>query len=419
LPSAALSNEDWRFAKPQSVNTDAEALMSIRGDVPSALATAIARAVRRNPHDRFLTMGEFLRAVQAVENQLGESEGLAPARGQAGAFFELPERPPSFPYLLPQNADAARTAPSLHKPAAAPFEQRKSPFATRVAPSALPGDTSFDVEPPAVRRKGDRWLFPAIAASVLVGTLTGAYFFSSPRSNESLASDARPALGAQVAEAAPSVSPANPPATATGHEAAPLPALPAALAESPKLTLARASEQQERYGEALKAYEEYAAANPNTAAANNIPARIASLRQFQTLLNHAKEALAASRFDEARAQYNEALKLRPQSRVAQAGVKESTSRIATPLTVPAISSPSEKRTNEENKESANPLESSKEKEPAPVSEEPGAKPETAPVPAKPATNSPKPVAPRNGAPPAAKPVNKSAAKIATALIGKP
>ena len=357
LPNTAIASEDWRYAKPQSADVEADALLAIRPDVPPALAAAIARAVRRNPADRFAAIGEFLKAVQAIETQLGGTESLSTgANLAAGARGKgMPELPASSERLTAADflsaslaVSAAASAAMAQKPPASMLRTHQPAIAFS---TALPANTNLDIAPPELGRRRERWLLPAFIACALGGTLAGAYFFSSPRSNEGLASNV-PAAAVTAQSTAPVESLAPVSSAAVPAIETRLAPLPVAPLESPKLALARQSEQQERYGEALKAYEEYAAANPNTAAANNVTGRIAALRQFQARINTAKESYAAARFDEARVQFTEALRMRPTSRLAQAGVKESDSRIATPLTVPAMAPPKteEKRAAEETKE---------------------------------------------------------------------
>ena len=346
LPGTATVNEDWRYAQPQS-DVEAEALLAIRQDVPPALAAAISRAVRRHPADRFATIGEFLKAVHAVEAELTGTEAGTRAKGTIAEIAQ-PERLATADFMaaMPVTASAPQPPVSLlkmRKPEATVTSYR-STYA-----SALPADTSFDIAPPTLGRRRERWLLPAFIACALGGTLAGAYFFSSPRSNEGLASNVPSAAVSPVSAASEAPLPMASLPVAAEMKLAPL---LAATPESPKLAFARQAEQQERYGEALKAYEEYAAANPNTAVANNTTGRIAALRQFQSLLNNAKSSYAAGNYDEARAQFSAAQRLRPTSRTAQAGLMESGSRIATPLTVPAMAPRTEtpeKRATEEPK----------------------------------------------------------------------
>ncbi len=340
LPHTAIANEDSRFARPEA-EVDADALLAIRPDVPHSLATAIARAVRRNPTDRFASIAEFLKAVQGVETELGGE--AATRKSPTGALPELPsatDRVPTAEFIAAAANAQARATALAPKPPASLLRTRQPEMAMASYGSALPAGTSLHVEPPLIggvmRRKRERWLLPAFIACALGGTLAGAYFFSSPRSNEGLASNV-PAAG--VSAAAPSVqasSPSVPVNNAVSPAAIAVAAapLPAALLESPKLVFARQAEQGERVGEALKAYEEYAAANPNTAKANNLPARIAALRQFQGFVNNAQAAQAAGQYDQARVQFTEALKLRPTSSAAQTGLREAGARIAAPLTAP-------------------------------------------------------------------------------------
>ncbi len=339
LPHTAIANEDSRFAQPQA-EVDADALLAIRPDVPHSLATAIARAVRRNPLDRFASIADFLKAVQAVETELGGE--AATRKSPTGSLPELSslDRVPTADFIAAAANAQARTTAMAPKQPASLLRTRPAEMTVATYASALPAGTLLNVEPPDLGRKRERWLLPAFIACALGGTLAGAYFFSSPRSNEGLASNVPASLPAVVA---PSVLPSpNVPVSNTlspAVAAAAAAPLPVKLLESPKLVFARQAEQGERVSDALKAYEEYAAANPNTAKANNLPARIAALRQYQTFINNAKASQAAGQYDQARVQFTEALKLRPTSGAAQTGLREAGARITTPLTVPAMAPP--------------------------------------------------------------------------------
>ncbi len=379
LPHTAIANEDSRFAQPQA-EVDADALLAIRPDVPHSLATAIARAVRRNPLDRFASIGEFLKAVQAVETELG---GEAVTRKTpTGSLPELPafDRVPTADFIAAAANAQARATAIVPKPIASLLRTRsaeRAEMVTTTYASALPAGTPLNVVPPVMGRKRERWLLPAFIACALGGTLAGAYFFSSPRSNEGLASNVS-------AVVAPSVLPSpNVPVSNTlspAVVAAAAAPLPVKLLESPKLVFARQAEQGERVSDALKAYEEYAAANPNTAKANNLPARIAALRQYQIFVNNAKASQAAGQYDQARVQFTEALKLRPTSSAAQTGLREAGARITTPLTVPAMAppKPEEKReaTDVKAVEPKDPVAPVKTEEAAPESKEAKPKPIT-------------------------------------------
>jgi eukaryotic-like serine/threonine-protein kinase len=348
---------------------EAQSLTQIRPDVPPQLALVVARAIRRNPKERFATAADFLRALQTCEPQFntGEltlrtdthkgtsrkpvpsgrlpvhappSKPLAPPRSAPGA--PLQHRPPAQPTVRPtarvQMLPPER--PSMARPVRVePLKRNPATFATQPT-SALPRAIPVNVEPPHFadlsKRRREWWLIPVAVASILVGMLTGAYFFSSPSSNEGLASGRAlrlPALPEAtptpllLAESSDLLAPDTGAAPRTlANLPAPKPAV--AVPDSPLINLARTAEQQESYNEAIRAYEEFSVANPTAPYAAIARARANNLRAFQGLLANARDAFAEARYADAQQQFAAALKLRPTSKTAQNGWREAAAKLA-------------------------------------------------------------------------------------------
>ncbi len=402
---------------------EAQSLTEIRPDVPPTLALTVARAIRRNPKERFASAADFLRAILSCEPQINTSEltsrihalksatqssqpplplspTQAPASPARRTTVPFPKSPPEVQILPPEQAVPEQTAldrlprVDLAKHDAAVYASQQT--------SALPRTVPIMVEPPefpGVRKsRREWWLVPSALAAMFVGALAGAYFFSSPSTNEGRASDI--ALKQAVASPAPgdTITP-TPVATddlaqhATPRSLFNLPTpKTATVPASPLLNQARIAEQQERYTEAIKAYEDFVQANSATPFAAVARARVTNLRLFVNLLTNARAALTEAHYDEARQKFGEALKLRPASPSAQSGLREAIAKLpaAAPAAVvaPAASTregnrPPEVEQEKENKNELRDAPGTKSEttpDKQPRSEESSARPRTTPKP---------------------------------------
>ncbi|MBI1765992.1 MAG: protein kinase [Acidobacteria bacterium] len=368
---------------------EAQSLTQIRPDVPPQLALVIAKAIKRNPKERYASATELLRALHECEPQINSSELTSRMDTLKGALrgtvpnemLPLPTPPITLPAGLPRPPQQAlrpvtQSAPPVVKPQLLPPDlpapnqvswveprRRNSAAFANQPTSALPRAIPVNVAPPQFaeisKPRREWWLIPFAIASLLIGTLAGAYFFSSPSSNEGRASDMTRHDLAQQAATTPATVLASEPAetlpAATPPRAVqtlPSPKPASAIPNTPALNLARQAEQQERYSEAIRAYEEFLAVNPSVpfAAAR---AHVANLRLFQGILTNARAALAEARFSEAQQRFAEALKLRPTSKLAQTGWREAHARLTSTANTPLISPVSVKQ--EINKEPAREL----------------------------------------------------------------
>lgn len=374
VPFANWSNSAALDVRRLNGEAEAVSLTQIRPDVPPQLALVISKAIKRNPKERYASAADLLRALHECEPQINTSEltsrmdNLRGVLRGAAPNETLPQAMPPTTLQHPpppqQLQPAPKPAPPAVKPQLMPPERPTRSQPARVEPirrnsaafanqptSALPRAIPVNVAPPQFaeisKPRREWWLIPVTIASVLIGTLTGAYFFSSPRSNEGRASDmAR--LDVAQAVVSPSLAPEpqdSLPTAATprSSQVAPTPKPTVVLPDNPALNLARQAEQQESYNEAIRAYEEFLFANPATPYATVARARIASLRVFQGMLMNARTALADARFEEAQQRFAEALKARPTSKLAQAGWREAGARLTSTATNPAITPASTKQ----------------------------------------------------------------------------
>ncbi len=368
-PFANWSNSAALDVRRLNGEAEAASLTQIRPDVPPQVALVIAKAIKRNPKERFASAADLLRALHECEPQINSSELTSRMDTLKGALRGATPSSAHLPQPLPPNAlqhppqqmlqPALKPAPPIVKPQilpparptrsqpahVEPLRRNSAAFANQPV-SALPRAMPVNVAPPQYadisKTRRESWLIPVTLVSVLIGTLAGAYFFSSPSSNEGRASDMARGATAQVAVSPASSLAPEPqealPTTATPPSllVLPTPKPVVVLPDTPALNLARQAEQQESYNEAIRAYEEFLGANPATSYAAVARARVANLRMFQGALTNARTALAEARFSEAQQRFAEALKLRPTSKLAQAGWREAGARLTFISTNPAI-----------------------------------------------------------------------------------
>jgi tetratricopeptide (TPR) repeat protein len=369
VPFANWSHSGTLDPRRLTGEAEAQSLTEFRPDVPPALALVVARAIRRNPKERYASAADFLRAILSCEPQINTSElatrinalktatqtnpattplptqpQAAPAPTARRITMPFPKSEPEVQVLPPEPAAPAQTA--LDRLPRVDLAKHDAAIYAAQQISALPRTVPINVEPPelAKLRKSRRewWLVPSALAAMFAGALAGAYFFSSPSSNEGRASDiaqkqvaASPAPTETLASASSATDDAAQQASATPRSLVnlptPRPTIP--VPASPLLDQARQAEQQEHYQEAIKAYEDFVSANPAAPYTAVARTRVSNLRLFISLLGNARDAFSEARYGEAKQKFSEALKLRPTSSSAQSGLKDATAKL--PAAAPA------------------------------------------------------------------------------------
>jgi tetratricopeptide (TPR) repeat protein len=164
---------------------------------------------------------------------------------------------------------------------------------------------------------------------LLAGTAAGAILFSRQKSPEG----ATRTEAAKLETPTPTLAPASSPAPAAlkpkPHTTTAKPTPPPV--EKMNYKLAQSLEQQERYGDAAKVYEDYLARNPNSPDAGVVGSYLEGLRGLQEALTAAESAISARMYPLARKHYQRALKLRPESQRAKAGLDEAEAKIKSSL----------------------------------------------------------------------------------------
>lgn len=275
-------------------------IRTVNPNVPDELAAIVMRSLEKNPKDRFQSANKFLEAL--LDYELRPSPLAAEQRAAAGSpqvthsMTELLDNPPR-PDNLATNviSPAAQTAPPAGKTAQPrPFTNPTGtqPSVNRIGPA--PAQTSS---------RGAGLLIAGVVFVLVVGAIATAAYFLLLRGGDS-----------PVAGTAPST------ATTT----------PTAAPPDARLQQARDAEQEERYVEAIKLFEAYLQANPQAADKAAISARVEEIKKLQGRLTMAELEIKQQDFEAARGHFAEALKLRPDSQRAQAGLKEAEGQLARP-----------------------------------------------------------------------------------------
>jgi tetratricopeptide (TPR) repeat protein len=164
---------------------------------------------------------------------------------------------------------------------------------------------------------------------LLAGTAAGAILFSRGTSPESALRNEAAKVEAPTPTLAPASSPApaalKPKPAATTAKPAPPPV------EKMNYKLAQSLEQQERYDDAARVYEDYLARNSNGSDANVVTSYRDGLRRMQDALAAADSAMNARMYPLAVKHYQRALILRPDSPRARAGLEEAAAKIKSSL----------------------------------------------------------------------------------------
>jgi serine/threonine protein kinase len=348
----SATGSDWEIRKGH-IELDPPPVREIRPEVHPQLAAIIARSLQKNPNERYQSAAQFLEAVLAYEQGVAETEqtlrspaervtqpqSMKPTLMDESATRlaqQGPKEPPStrrsnqeeqvtIPLGASQVSPAQPLVVAASAPAPAPTEALSSdpvdPVITQVSKLATPPSQSQPTPP------GRKLLMMVGAFGLVLAGAAGSMLLSkrqaAPLSAES-APQASASVGSPAPALSPSLTPSTPPAATPAAQAAAKPK-PSVGAEKPaeksSLRQAQKFEQQEQYDEAIKAYEEYLARNPNASDAGMVTAYLANLRQVQASLNIADSAMVKRWYQVAKKQYNQALTLRPNSQRALRGIE--------------------------------------------------------------------------------------------------
>jgi tetratricopeptide (TPR) repeat protein len=370
----SATGSDWEIRKGH-IELEPPPIPEIRPEIHPQLAAIVMRAMRKKTNDRYQSAADFLEAVVEYERNYADKtqapQGLkgkvtqpqtAPLTSEAkkstvmdeaATLLARPRDESASSHNSPLDVEGViPTKPEESSPTRPPSDQ---------AAAASPGPVSAEISrldvarPRLIRRRRNRFgvgaeisradatrpaqpaqsrrRWPLAVGAVgllLAGTAAGAILFSR-RSSSEIASRTE---AAKVETPTPTMSPASPspspaalkskPATTTAKPT-PKPV------EKMNYKLAQSLEQQERYDEAAKVYEDYIARSPNAPDAGVVASYLDGLKKMQDALNAAESAMKARMYPLARKHYNRALALRPESQRAKAGLDDADAKIKSSL----------------------------------------------------------------------------------------
>jgi serine/threonine-protein kinase len=281
--------------------------------LPAPLAAVIMKSLEKDPGARFQTAGEFLQAIMAYERRgitAPQSVRASQPQGTHSMTEVLPvsARPdtnPSTDLTAPRGAQvnaqptivttpAPVQATNAMPPAAVPATNLMPPPVRTADPAPQPSPPA----PPALRSTNSTGFF-ILLAIIGIALIGGAAFFIFQK---------------KVTEAVSTTMTTSSPAPQTQ------PTKPPTAIEDNRLRLARAAEEKEEYKTAIQQYESYLGENAQSAEAAALRERVVTLKKVAGLLAVAETELNKEDYAAAKRDFEEVLKLRPESKLAQAGI---------------------------------------------------------------------------------------------------
>ncbi len=269
-------------------------LRALRPELEESVERLIMRALEKDPSNRFQTADQWLADILEYENERATTDGETEV---------LPGAPTQEANRL---TELIATSPST--------SDRVLPATPASTPPATPAVPETQLTPAAsVKAGSSRAALIAFAAVFVIVVLAGAAY---------LVWQLKEGFGDDGSAAAPTTSPVAAPTNApTNASTASLPPTPVVTMapEDGRVRAAREAVDDERYAEAIKLYEEYLGSNPAGDKAP-IARRLSELKVFNGHMQMAKVWMDKGDFAEARKDYTAAVKVRPESQIARAGL---------------------------------------------------------------------------------------------------
>ena len=266
LPFSA-STSDYEVMRAHAEVTPPR-LDTLRPELPPPLVDQIMRSLEKEPSKRFQTAADWLKEIDR------ETE-VIPAPRSTEQTVQLTE--------------VLEPTPSTGSP---------------VAPTSVMSQP----EPPK------RGILPVLAIGVLAALLVvgiGAYFIVLQMRGDTAAPEAATAVSPE-----PTLTPISAPTQA------PTPA-PTSSQVDARLAEARVAEDTEKYSDAIRLYEEYLKTNSDP----SLTQRVAQLKTLNGHLKIAETWMSQGDYAEARKDFDAALKIRPESKLAKAGVERAEAQL--------------------------------------------------------------------------------------------
>ncbi len=282
--------------------------------LPAPLAAIITKALEKDPNTRFQTATDFLQAVIAYERRgiTAPQSVRAPQPQGTHSMTEVlpvaarPNTNPSTDLTAPRGAQVSAqptivTTPApvqstnAAPPAAVPATNVMPPPVRTADPAPRPAPPPA---PPASQSTNSTGFFILIAL-IGLALIGGAAFFTFQKKVADAVSTTM-----TTSSPAPQIQPTKPPAAV----------------EDNRLRLARAAEEKEEYKTAIQQYESFLGENAQSAEAAALRERVVMLKKVAGLLSVAETELDKEDYAAAKRDFEAVLKLRPESKLAQAGI---------------------------------------------------------------------------------------------------
>jgi serine/threonine-protein kinase len=329
------------------IELEPPSLCELQAEIPAELNEIVLRSLQKNPDDRYQTVADFLEAIQAYEQRALSGEKFAGNALDTVRQTVLAATKQAKPVAVTSNSTLPRAAQAQARQAPIKFNVPLEPTSFR----------RTKTEPPGNRGK---LIVGAALGLLLIGA---AIPFFPARNNRETITENNPAPVVQPSvDATPSNAPSQPaviiqqqpnpavtPPESVSSEPASSPTPETAAASvsnagEAELSQAREHESEQRYSEAVAAYESYLRQNPNGAQSAMVTENLKQLRQFLGVLTLADQELRQQDYEAAERNFKQAITLRPDSRRAKTGYEEARAQLemarrSSPTPAPARNQP--------------------------------------------------------------------------------
>jgi serine/threonine protein kinase len=323
------TGSDWDVRKGH-IEIEPPSLLALRSDVHPALAAIMVRSLQKSPNERFQTAAEFLEAIKSYEQRYSVKEHslqspLVKSTQPQNAKPTIIDQTATLPAKVFQGGSSSAARLQNEDAETLPLTESVSPPADAKTTVPFADSRAAAAAAQAASQSRSRQALGLGAAGLgllLAGTAAGAIFFSRQKPDP---------IVQTPATAATSPSPAHdstPQAASGAPRPGSSPSAPKETKERSAYKNAQALEQSEQYSEAVKVYEDYLMRHPNAADAGVVAKRVDDLKRFQSLMVTAESAKNSRMYKEARRNYIEAIRMRPNSERARTGLAEVDEKIA-------------------------------------------------------------------------------------------
>lgn len=323
---------DWEVRKGH-IELTPPSITGLNPDVPEELAEIVMRSLEKNPDQRYRTAGEFLNAIRLFKRRFEDGQRKSLSRKSrrkiaSGGFSPAQTViKPDLNVFRDEIGDQLDITGSITIPIN-PGELSGRPVSHKTSPNFLRSMTdakikaNSSVKVTAANKKSgigvqksmkmNKWVLNAAVLALLLGlSVIGIFQLSQESGQENL----------QTAM----TKPGKVDREKVSKEVAGIMSsdgLRAAFLKAGEL------EKQEKYDEAVEAYEAILWRDSKVEGARDIHFKISEIRRFQALMQAAAMAANGNRLSAAWRYYSEALQVMPESKLAKAGLTEIENKMA-------------------------------------------------------------------------------------------